>query len=225
MRYIIMTQKDRKVEEILFDHEHEDVFNMDLRKTKKQSMTEEVMFSFNDIQYRRREFRLKKRLNMALYLVISISIVFFIIYTIHEFVDPFDDKIIESLKSAIQISYEVTIIGYGILRIGLFAFNILLSMNVYYLMKKLHNFEFERNKQNMRLMILLYLVNLIVICFVYIVKVIGIYGEFFKIIWLLNYPLQFPNIFLCFIMINVKSSSDILQGLSKLDHLLKVSAF
>ena len=79
MRYIIMTQKDRKVEEILFDHEHEDVFNMDLRKTKKQSMTEEVMFSFNDIQYRRREFRLKKRLNMALYLVISISIVFFII--------------------------------------------------------------------------------------------------------------------------------------------------
>lgn len=30
---------------------------------------------------------------------------------------------------------------------------------------------------------------------------------------------------MCFIMINVKSSNDILQGLSKLDHLLKVSAF
>jgi hypothetical protein len=30
---------------------------------------------------------------------------------------------------------------------------------------------------------------------------------------------------ICLIMVKVKSSSDILQGLSKLDHLLKVSAF
>lgn len=63
MRYIIMTQKDRKVEEILFDHEHEDIHNQEMRKPSRKTVSEEIMFSFDDIQYRRREIRLKKRLN------------------------------------------------------------------------------------------------------------------------------------------------------------------
>ena len=92
-------------------------------------------------------------------------------------------------------------------------------------MKKLHNYEFKKNKQNMRLMIFLFCISLIVITYVYIHKFFRNYDEFFKIIWLLHYPLQAPNCLLCIIMINVKSSDDILQGLSKLDHLLKVSAF
>lgn len=104
--------------------------------------------------------------------MLSISFIFLIIYTVHEFYNPFDDRIIERHVNLLQVLYEIAMIGYGILRIGLFVFNIMLSMNVYYLMKKLHNFEFERNKANMRLVIFLYWVNLTVLLFVYFAKFI-----------------------------------------------------
>ena len=105
MRYIIITQKDRKVEEILFDHEHEDVFNTDMRKSNKRSFLtkksdQEVIFSFNDIQYRRREIRLKKWLNIALLSLMLVSFAFIIIYAIHEFSYPTDINIIDKGRSS-----------------------------------------------------------------------------------------------------------------------------
>ena len=96
-------------------------------------------------------------------------------------------------------------------------------------MKKLHSFEFQRNKKNMTMIIIAYTVALIFYAITYIQSLVrhdrGDSLESIKIMWMINYQFQIPNFFMCFIMIKVKSSCDILQGLNKLDHLLMVSAF
>ena len=185
------------------------------------------MFSFDDIQYRRRELRLKKWLNWALGLFVILYAAFLVIYAIQEYTDPDDNSIVEKDGSVMNTIYKDTLLAFGVVRMALFAFSIAFTMNVYYLMKRLHQLEFERNKRNMRLIIASFWLNLIVMTVVYVSKFLPLVQaqRWFQVLWLINYPLQFPNIFLCFIMVKVKSSSDILQGLSKLDHLLKVSAF
>jgi len=54
----------------------------------------------------------------------------------------------------------------------------------------------------------------------------GLWGSIMK--WMtvfIYFVISFPVIAFCTIIINVKSSQDILQGISKLDYLMKASEF
>ena len=153
-------------------------------------------------------------------------IIFGVLYGLQEY--TYWDK--PKVKTdALSIIYSVYSQIFSAIKIIFFVFNIILTMNVYNLMKKLHSFEFQRNKKNMTMIIIAYTVALIFYAITYIQSLVrhdrGDSLESIKIMWMINYQFQIPNFFMCFIMIKVKSSCDILQGLNKLDHLLMVSAF
>lgn len=83
--------------------------------------------------------------------------------------------------------YDVTIIAFGVIRVGLFTFSIIFTMNVYGLMKRLHDFEFKRNKRNMLMIIAAFWINLIVMFIVYISKFFPAFEatQSFRILWLI----------------------------------------
>ena len=81
-------------------------------------------------------------------------------------------------------------VTFGVIRLAVFTFSIFFTVNVYFLMKKLHQIEFERNKRNMRFIIAFFLITFIVIFIVYISKFFAEVGELmsFQVFWLINYP-------------------------------------
>jgi hypothetical protein len=188
MRYIIVTQKDRKVEEILFDHEHEDLQNSEYRRPKRgkslstqRALTE--MFSFEDIQYRRRELRLKKWLGRGLYAFVLVYSAWTGLYTAYHY---------ESRPGkAWTAIYDGALLAFGVLRLALYTFNIAITVNVYFLMKRLHQFEFNRTKRNMQLILGFYFVPLCVMVIVYVALLAPSFQDSrgFQLLWMANYTL------------------------------------
>ena len=115
---------------------------------------------------------------------------------------------------------------------GLLTLSIIISFFfIYKLMNKYHKYEFERTKrQTIMFYVFTFLILLFQIAFLIIIpsdligratvchEVVAKYDLYFN---LLN-PLP---ILLAFVMVKIKSTKDIICGVSKLDYLLKVSVF
>lgn len=122
-----------------------------------------------------------------------------------------------------------------------------ISFRLYQLMKVHHNFEFQRTRRAMLVQILVVLLYYGVGILFYIFIMAKIYQALKRGDYMLDslspwktkycltakealmvwghWILQLPMIMACFTIVKVKSSRDIIQGISKLDYLYKVSRF
>lgn len=207
MMYIIYTQKHRRIEEILFDHNYEN-----------------MTASWNDqLNYRKREICIFRWYLFATVLnMVWISIAIFYNNFFFEFLD------------------QPTII-MSILCLLLALKFVILFWQIY----KYHKFEFHRIFRESLMLLLCILVSLSFIIVNYRVYVRVIFNKefyyytiddicesdtfyatsFSSILFFYSNVFMLNDVLLCFAIIKVKSPQDVIQGISKLDYLLKVSVF
>ena len=101
----------------------------------------------------------------------------------------------------------------------LFLFELITFTWIYFLLNKYHHYEFQRNKNNLTLQFFFATIYHLV-C---VTENFAPQSGFFSIILFESLSLLFILKFVTIIL--VKSHIDILQGICKLDHLLKISIF
>jgi hypothetical protein len=119
---------------------------------------------------------------------------------------------------------------YGPYQAFLFAFETTMFFWIFYLMNKKHYYEFQRNKNSMRFqytLAFLYHIGALVQILTYHLSTPGDDGYPLRECVFLTFANGVPILFfLKFLaLIKIKSHIDILQGVSKLDYLMKISVF
>jgi hypothetical protein len=224
MVYIITTQKRRSLEQILYDHETEIVRDSLIGNMSK-------IFNKEQISYRNKEIVLRRIQRLSAVVVSILVLVFAILFLLN-------------------ISFSIILFGFLYVFMLLF-----LSFNFFkltYLMSKYHSFEYKRSKTSVNLSFVLMTA---IICFYlwfstfYFALHCNLYGcetmknetvtfgegcakletrNLTRVIaglHILIYDTGTPSIIYAFVIVVLKRSDDILQGINKLDYLLKVSVF
>lgn len=218
--YIISSQRARKIEQITFDHNHE-VMNEPIKK--------------GQVSYRRKELRLWKFLKISFF---AWQVIFFTMVAIIQFSDLKDKG----------FYYMCSILFFILLDL------IMVSVIYYNIQQKMfrqHNLEYCRNIRYMRLFVVLICIICLFVVRVGLIyadefinakrsgwTIFYVYDrafthesveEYSEYGWWIYVFVYYGNIlpFISLVIIHVcfKPDDDILQGVNKLDHLLKVSHF
>lgn len=234
MLYIIITQENRSPGEILYDHQHENV--------EKPIITGETEEQQLQVKYRRIEIKLEKRFRYSL---IGHNIFVFFIYL--SFI--MDNEPTQNYLMFFTVCKVIGIFYFCILVI----IEIISFSSLYQMMMTKHRFEFETKIKSMKQHIAITLCSEFMVIFLQSGQIVIKYifqdkkgygkGLFSKpclnSIYALNpiYSLQvvmeeyygilylIPIICISIVTVYYKSNDDLLQGISKLDVLLKVSVF
>lgn len=102
---------------------------------------------------------------------------------------------------------------------------------MYFLMRREHDLEFNRTKRSMQVQIFLAVFpNILILLFP-----LGLFIEIKNpdtgrerggsTVYVINWIFQIGMLLKCLMIVKIKSTYDILQGINKLDHLVKVSSF
>ena len=230
--FIIKTQMHRTVEQIMYDHNNENIsvsidWSKTIKKTFRTGKGQKAM-SFNQNNYRRLEKCLQK-------VYIIIGLIFSSTTLLYQY-----DSIQKQDRDGIDDYFDYIVPGAMILVL------VFLYFYLGYLMYKNHNFEFNKYKWQMT------------VFFIFTIFGLGLqltrnylsgsgeqhenYDEIndfctitflggskkFKYLFRISQfaeIMKFDQLLICWLMVKVKSPDDILTGINKLDYLLKVSVF
>lgn len=211
MRSLILFERDKDINEVTF------IYN-----------------NTNQFMVRERKMNIAMKIGYMSNLIACFSFLFVLFYEGVDFLMDdrldFDDQI-RDLKFVLYILLAIILVC-------LFIFQILIQFHLFYLMYKLHYLEFRRVFFQM-LSVFISQIFFHIFSFIFIIEWYHIYNderkeyshywtmcnlEDFEIAEVyLFWVLQLPYLAPCATVILFKSSQDIIQGVSKLDYLYKVS--
>ena len=212
----------------MFDHNNEPL-SQPLKK--KKAFEKQIQgYAVDQIKYRRKEYKLKRKLYNLLKLVIGIGVINLLALTIGDFMalkyadywkcGTNEQDNICQWRFIIDIMFSATICIIGVFLMKIF-------LKLYFKMEKKSNQLFMKNKRSLQLFSLV-LISVVAFWGFCIVgnKFFDLHAEPVKIVAIYcNGVVFLPQLFLCLNVVLFKSTDDVIQGVNKLDYLLKVSCF